>query len=285
MKKIVVTGANGQLGLCLKTKSKEDKALDFVFLDSKELDIRNSSNIEAVFSDAKFDYCINCAAYTAVDNAEEDEENAYAINTLGAKNLAEACKKFNVILVHISTDFVFDGKSTKPYIESDLTNPLGVYGNTKLNGEVAISNVLDSYYIIRTSWLYSEFKNNFVKTMLRLASERDEVSVVNDQIGTPTNANDLAEALIRFITMNNEDYGVYHYSNEGVASWYDFAKAIFEESNIKIKVLPIQSEAYPTPAKRPQFSVLDKSKIKNTLQIEIPHWRDSLKKAIANSNE
>lgn len=280
MKKILVTGANGQLGLCLKIKSKENKGLDFVFLDSKALDITNPNQIEVVFKDSNFDYCINCAAYTAVDTAEDNQENAYKINVLGSKNLAEASEKFNSVLIHISTDFVFNGKNKEPYKETDLTHPLSVYGKTKLEGELIISSILKKYYIIRTSWLYSEFKSNFVKTMLKLASERNELSVVNDQFGTPTNANDLAKVIIEIINCNTQAYGLYHFSNLGKTTWYGFASAIFELTNTKIKLNPVTSKTFKTKAKRPKYSVLDKTKISLVFNVEIADWRKSLEKVI-----
>jgi dTDP-4-dehydrorhamnose reductase len=276
MIKILVTGAAGQLGSCLKNKSKEQNTLDFVFLDSKALDITNSSQTEAVFSNHNFDYCINCAAYTAVDNAEVDHENAYEINVIGPKNLAEASNKFGVALIHISTDFVFNGSANTPYKETDLTVPLGVYGQTKLEGEYEIQSILDNYYIIRTSWLYSEFKNNFVKTMLKLGQEKDEINVVNDQKGTPTNANDLADVIINIIISKKKSFGLYHFSNLGETTWYGFAKAIFEISKTVIKLNPVTSEAYVTKAPRPKYSVLDKNKISSVFNLNIPNWEDSL---------
>lgn len=276
MKKILVTGGNGQLGSCLKLKSKAQHTLDFVFLDSKELDITNSIQIETVFNTSNFEYCINCAAYTAVDNAEDDKDTAYNVNALGAKHLAEACKKFNVTLIHISTDFVFNGNATTPYTENDITDPIGVYGATKLKGEQYIDTVFKKYYIIRTSWLYSQFNNNFVKTMLRLASEKEALSVVNDQKGTPTNANDLAEAIIKIIHSNTQQYGLYHFSNLGETTWYGFAKAIFKLTNTDIKLNPVTSEAFKTKAKRPKYSVMDKTKIIKTLDIQILDWQKSL---------
>ena len=276
MIKILVTGSGGQLGSCLKNKSKELNSLDFVFLDSKALDITNSLQTEAIFSNHNFDYCINCAAYTAVDNAEMYHEKAHKINVIGPKNLAESSKKHGVTLIHISTDFVFNGNANKPYKETDLTDPLGVYGHTKLEGEREIRTVLDSYYIIRTSWLYSEFKNNFVKTMLKLAQEKEELNIVNDQKGTPTNANDLADAIINIIISKKRAFGLYHFSNLGETTWYGFAKAIFEISKTIIKINPVTSEAFITKAERPKYSVLDKTKINSVFNLNIPNWKDSL---------
>lgn len=275
---VLVTGANGQLGQSLQFIAPNYPQIAFVFCSSSDLDITNAINLHDVFNTHKPNYCINAAAYTAVDKAESEIEKATAINVSGAKNLAETCKEFQTVLLHVSTDFVFDGNSTKPYTETDTPNPTGVYGQTKLDGEKAIKETFDSYYIIRTSWVYSQFANNFMKTMLRLASERDTLSVVNDQIGTPTHAVDLAEALISIITGNQNNFGIYNFSNEGQCSWYEFAKEIFEIHKIKIDLQPIPTSSYPTPAKRPKYSVLDKSKIKNVFRIAINEWQQSLKK-------
>ena len=230
---VLVTGANGQLGQAIQYIAKNYLNLNFVFCNSTDLDISNKENCQAVFRKIKPDFCINAAAYTAVDKAELEQDKAELINVIGAKNLAETCKELDTKLIHISTDFVFDGSNNTPYTENQIPNPKGVYGQTKLDGEKAIQNVFSNYYIIRTSWVYSQFGNNFMKTMLRLASERTSLSVVNDQIGTPTNAVDLAEALVEIILNNNQQptanqFGIYHFSNEGQCSWYDFAKKIFE---------------------------------------------------------
>ncbi len=282
MKTVLVTGGNGQLGSCLKELSKDLLGYNFIFLDYEDLDITKKEDVELFFNSNKISYCVNCAAFTNVDKSEADKETCKKVNEDGVSFLALACKAYNVKLIHISTDFVFDGKQSFPYKEGDPSNPLGFYGQTKLNGELAVIESIKTYFIIRTSWLYSEYGNNFLKTMLRLGKERHEISVVYDQVGTPTYAKDLAEVIIKIIININENYGVYHYSNEGVASWYDFTEAIFYESNTKVDVLPIRSEAYPLPAKRPNYSVLDKEKIKNTLDISIPYWRDSLKKCLKN---
>ena len=286
---VLVTGANGQLGQSLQFIAPNYPELHFVFCSSSDLDISNAGNCQEVFSKIKPNYCINAAAYTAVDKAENEPEKAHLINVIGAKNIAEVCKKHDTILLHVSTDFVFDGTSTalsvtsgKGYTEEDIPNPTGVYGQTKLDGEKAIQQIWNKYFIIRTSWVYSQFANNFMKTMLRLASERDSISVVNDQIGTPTNAVDLANALIKIIqhcqTELVEVFGIYNFSNEGQCSWYDFAQKIFEINNINIDLKPIPTSSFPTPAKRPGFSVLDKTKIKSTFGFEIKNWEESLQK-------
>jgi dTDP-4-dehydrorhamnose reductase len=277
---VLVTGANGQLGQAIQFVAGNYPNINFVFCSSSDLDITNKENCEFIFNKEKPDFCINAAAYTAVDKAESEPEQAHLINCIGAKNLAETCKEFNAKLIHISTDFVFDGSKNEPYNETDLPNPKGIYGQTKLEGEIAIQEVFDAYFIIRTSWVYSQFGNNFMKTMLRLASERTSLSVVNDQIGTPTNAVDLAECLVTIITehskLNTEHYGIYNFSNEGQCSWFDFAKKIFEINEVKIDVTPIPTTQFPTPAERPKYSVLDKTKIKTAFGIEIKPWEQSI---------
>lgn len=280
---VLVTGSSGQLGQSLQFIAPSYPQIDFVFCDSKTLDITNFENCNQVFDKYKPNFCINAAAYTAVDKAESEPEKAFAINVTGAKNLAEVSKKFDTVLLHVSTDFVFDGNKKTPYLEQDLPNPTGVYGQTKLDGEKAIQQVLEKHFIIRTSWVYSQFGNNFMKTMLRLASERDTISVVNDQIGSPTNAVDLAEILVKIILTDNQqlttdNFGIYNFSNEGQCSWYDFAKKIFEINNISINLLPIPTSSFPTPVKRPSFSVLDKTKIKRVFGIEINNWEISIEK-------
>ena len=279
---VLVTGANGQLGQAIQSVVGNYPSIDFVFCDSSVLNITDVSNCEAVFKKYKPQFCINAAAYTAVDKAESEPEKAYAINVIGAQNLAAVCKTHNTILLHVSTDFVFDGLATEPYSEEAVPNPTGVYGLTKLQGEQAIQNTWEKHFIIRTSWVYSQFANNFMKTMLRLATERDSLSVVSDQIGTPTNAVDLAECLLTIITFDFrlstfDCYGIYNFSNEGQCSWYDFAKEIFRINNVSINLQPIPTTAYPTPAKRPAYSVLDKTKLKQVFGIEVKSWEESLK--------
>tara|TARA_R110000868_G_scaffold82956_10_gene234157 strand:+ start:54316 stop:55182 length:867 start_codon:yes stop_codon:yes gene_type:complete len=280
-KKILITGANGQLGLCIKDVSTKHPSLQFYFKNSTELDITKKVKIDKLFSEIKFDYCINCAAYTAVDKAESDSENAYLVNAEAVKYLAEACEKTGTTLIHISTDFVFDGAKKTPYTEVDQPNPINVYGASKVKGEKHVKEILEKYFIIRTSWVYSEHGNNFVKTMLRLANEKSEINVVNDQIGSPTYAGDLAEIIMKIISQEIKSYGTYHFSNEGVTNWFDFAKAIFEIKGVHIRVNPIASGAYPTLAIRPCSSLIDKTKIATQLNMEIPYWRIRLKDCLS----
>ncbi|WP_291103662.1 MULTISPECIES: dTDP-4-dehydrorhamnose reductase [unclassified Flavobacterium] len=280
---VLVTGASGQLGNSLQYIAKKYPEIQFIFCSSSDLDITKKEDCQAVFSKIEPDFCINTAAYTAVDKAESEPEKANFINVIGARNLAEVCKDFGTTLIHVSTDFVFDGNKTTPYTEEDITNPQSIYGKTKLAGEKAIQEVFDDYFIIRTSWVYSQFGNNFMKTILRLAKERTSLSIVNDQIGTPTNAVDLAEVILTIIKSkitnpkSQVPFGIYNFSNEGQCSWYDFAKKILEVNNVNIDLQPIPTTSYPTPAERPKYSVLDKSKIKGTFNIEIRTWEESLK--------
>lgn len=282
MKNVLVTGASGQLGSCIKDLSSGYSKFNFIFTNSSELDISSKEALTSFFQNKKIHYCINCAAYTAVDKAESEMESAAAINFTGAKNLAEACKEFAAILIHISTDFVFDGQSEIAYTEKDPTGPINLYGKTKLEGEKAIQHILEQHFIIRTSWLYSEYGNNFMKSMIKLGSERSELGVVADQVGTPTYAKDLSNFLLFLISENRTEFGVYHYSNLGKTSWYGFAKRIFEIKKIEVNLKPITTSEYPTPANRPKFSLLDKNKVVNTFKINIPHWEDSLETAISN---
>ena len=286
MTKILVTGSNGQLAQCLKDVVKHHDELDIDFRDLTGLDITNKQQLESYFSNNELDYCINCAAYTAVDLAEEQSDLAYAVNAEGPKNLALICKEYQVKLVHISTDFVFDGQKRTPYLETDSPNPLGVYGASKWLGERNIQKNMNEYFIIRTSWLYSEYGNNFIKTMLKFSETREEISIVSDQIGSPTYAGDLAEAIIKIVLSSSTIYGVYHYSNSGAISWYDFAVEIFKNFGKKIEVKPIKTKYYPTAARRPEFSVLDTTKIENNFYCTINDWQTSLNKItlrVANS--
>lgn len=285
---VVVTGANGQLGQALQSIAENYPSIDFVFCSSSELDITSVNSCAQLFAKYKPAFCINAAAYTAVDKAENETEITHLVNVIGPKNLAEVSKEYNTILIHISTDFVFDGvlasaNQSNGYKETASPNPQGVYGKTKLEGEKVIQALWEKHYIVRTSWVYSQFGANFMKTMLRLAKERDELSVVNDQIGTPTNAVDLAETLVTMILVTNQNpnsnyYGIYNFSNEGQCSWYEFAVEIFKQHQLPVIVNPIPSSAYPTPAKRPAYSVLDKSKIKSVFGISISNWYVHIKK-------
>lgn len=278
---VLVIGGNGQLGQCIESIAYQHPSLKFIFVDKTILDITNAPHVFDFFETHNIDWCINCAAYTAVDNAEVNQEQAYQINVLGTKNIAKTCQRHDVKLIHISTDFVFDGLKETPYKETDLTSPQGVYGATKLESETEVQKHCTSYYIIRTSWLYSEFRYNFMKTMLRLASNRDIVRVVNDQTGSPTYAVDLAEVLIQIISDDKTNYGVFHYSNRGQISWFEFAKGIFELTNSAVVLEPILSSDYVTLAKRPKYSVLDTSKISEEFNLDIPFWKDSLTKALS----
>lgn len=284
MKTILITGSTGQLGQCLqklyRNLSKED--YNFVFKSEAELDITDSEALKIAFENTNYHYCVNCAAYTAVDRAETEYEKALAINAEAVSNLVRVCNIHQTILIHISTDFVFSGNQSQPYSELDIPEPIGNYGNSKWKGEQVIQQQLNRYFILRTSWLYSEFKTNFLKTMLKLGLQKNELSVVFDQVGTPTYAMDLAEVILKIITINSTDFGLYHYSNEGVASWYDFAIAIFEKKKINCIVKPIRSGEYPTLAKRPAFSVLDKNKFKAVFRLSIPHWQKSLQSCLEN---
>jgi len=283
--RVLITGSNGQLGSEIKELATNYKKLDFIFKDLPELDICNFKVLQAFIIDHNINAVINCAAYTAVDKAEEESIIATKVNYEGVLNIVNALAKVNGKLIHISTDYVFDGDHFLPYKETDPVSPIGVYGETKRAGELAVINSDIDSIVIRTSWLYSSYRNNFVKTMLRLGSERENLGVIFDQIGTPTYARDLAKTCLEILTgvhalKISKNENLYHYSNEGVASWYDFAISIMELGGVNCKVKPIQTKDYPTLAKRPQYSVLNKSKIKTDFKIEIPYWRDSLKDCI-----
>jgi dTDP-4-dehydrorhamnose reductase len=282
MSYIIVFGAGGQLGQCLKNVAEQQGLSGIYFPSRSEADILDNDGLKTIFEINKPAYAINCAAYTAVDNAEDDAEMALKINKTGVENISRLCLQYNTTLIHISTDFVFKGDGSTPRTETDPTEPIGVYGRTKLAGEVAIQAILKKYFIIRTGWLYSEFANNFLKTMLRLAADRKELKIIADQAGTPTYAGDLAAFILHIVQSKNETYGVFHYGNEGIASWYDFSKSIFEIFGTEINVLPIKTEEYKTKAQRPAYSVLDKTKIKKVFEIEVPYWRDSLVTCIHN---
>lgn len=281
--KILVTGANGQLGSEINGLADLYSNLDFVFSDLPDLDICNQEMLAQFVSKHQIDGIINCAAYTAVDKAEEDFKTAQLVNATAVGNLVSVAEEKNLKLIHISTDYVFDGTAHFPYLENCEVSPIGVYGKTKREGEEYVLNSDSESIVIRTSWLYSSFGNNFVKTMLRLGQERDELGVIFDQVGTPTYAKDLARTCLEVFSKEekiDQKGKVYHFSNEGVASWYDFSKAIMEIGQVDCKVNPIETKDYPTPAQRPHYSVLNKSKIKSDFGIEIPYWRDSLKECI-----
>ena len=281
--KVLITGGQGQLAQTLHNllQTEERSHWEADFRGSKELDVTDFEAVSEALGSKEYAYCINCAAFTHVDKAETDTDLAHQVNVNGARNLALACHQNSTILIHISTDFVFDGFQNTPYTEEDVARPIGFYGDTKYKGERAIISNLEEHFILRTSWLYSEFGHNFMKTMMRLGDERDQLSVVYDQVGTPTYANDLAKVILHIIDAHSIDYGIYNYSNEGVASWYDFARAIFKEAGLTVDLKPIRSSEYPTPARRPNYSVLDKAKIKEQFGIQIPHWRESLGVAVA----
>lgn len=276
MSNIVVFGASGQLGQCLKSVAAEQGIKDIIFPAESEANILDKDALKATFDKYKPAFAINCAAYTAVDKAEDDQETASKINKTGVENLSIFCAENNTILIHISTDFVFEGNKARPLNEEDETKPISVYGQTKLDGEKVIEPILKQYFIVRTGWLYSEYGNNFVKTMLRLGAEKEELKIIADQVGTPTYAIDLASTILQIIKSGKTNFGTYHYSNEGVTSWYDFAKAVFDLSAAKVKAIPVKTEEYVTRATRPAYSVMDKSKIKKEFNLEIPYWRDSL---------
>ncbi len=277
MANILVTGSSGQLGseIAVLSANYHD---NFFFMDRESLDIFDKEAIEEVVNKEHIDTIINCAAYTAVDKAEEEADNADKINHQGVKNLAQIAKERAIKLIHISTDYVFDGKHYKPYEENDQTNPNGIYGKTKLDGEKAIMIVSPKNTImIRTSWVYSSYGNNFVKTMLKLGKTKEKLTVINDQVGTPTYARDLAQAILDIVPqLNNDKPEIYHYSNEGVLSWYDFAKEIMKMAKLACAIEPIATKDYPTAATRPHFSLLNKAKIKKDFDVEVPFWKDSL---------
>jgi len=289
--RILVTGKNGQLGKSINKIVNTDNGKNnyqqdnkFIFVGREELDLSSESGINHYFdNNDKFDIIINCAAYTQVDKAEQEVELANQINHLAVKQLASIASKQKAKLIHISTDYVFDGDSNKPYLETDKPNPINVYGKTKLAGEKALQEIMPTNaMIIRTSWVYSEYGNNFVKTMLNLGKERDELNVVSDQIGSPTYATDLAGAILEIIDNKDKKQSteIYHYSNEGEISWYDFAKEIFELVDIRCAVKPITTQQYPTPARRPKNTLMNKAKIAKTFSVGISDWKESLNTCI-----
>lgn len=278
---ILVTGANGQLGNSLRDIAAQYPQHTFTFTDVQELDITDAAAISTMVDALQTDLIINCAAYTAVDKAESDIQLAHRLNAEAPGLLAKAAADRGAGIIHISTDYVFDGKAHTPYTEEQPTNPQSAYGTTKLAGEQAVMTANPHHIILRTAWLYSPYGNNFVKTMLRLGHERNQLGVVYDQVGTPTYAPDLARAIMAAADHIETTSGIFHYSNEGVISWYDFTKAIHRIASITTcQVSPIRSEAYPTPAARPHYSVLDKAKTKQVLGIDVPYWEDSLRQCL-----
>jgi dTDP-4-dehydrorhamnose reductase len=281
--KVLITGAQGQVGNEFRFLSFTHPQFKFMFTDVDALDITKLNQVYRFFEKHQPQFVVNCAAYTAVDKAETDVKLATKINVTGAKNLAKACKAIGATMLHISTDYVYHNSQNTPFKETDKVSPKGVYAKTKLRGDNAVLKFNDKSIVVRTSWVYGIYGHNFVKTMLRLGIEKPELNVIFDQIGTPTNARDLAKAILHIIADNHsgkvnpaDAYGIFHYSNEGILSWYDFTKAIFDIRGIACKVNPIETIQYPTPAKRPPFSVLNKHKIKQVYGLEIPYWRDSL---------
>lgn len=283
-KSVLITGAEGQLGNCLKDRLKNHPTLEMFYTDISTLDITDKEAFSHFITKHNITDIINCAAYTAVDKAEEDRETCRLVNTEAVRIIGESAAVTGARIIHISTDYVFDGKNHRPYTEEDVPHPLSVYGQTKYEGEKALMNAHNKAMILRTSWLYSEYGNNFVKTMLRLAQEHKEVRVVADQIGTPTYAGDLADALVEMLTNDIFTPGIYHFSNEGACSWYDFAHEIFKQSHQNTTVTPIGTVDYPTRAQRPYYSLLNKNKIKSILHRGIPHWTEGLNNCLRKMN-
>ena len=286
VKRLLVIGRNGQLGRSVAKMAAGFPQLQIDCAGRDKLDMVNPGSIESFFAQHHYDLILNSAAYTAVDQAESEPEQAEQLNHYAVAELARVAKQQQSFLIHVSTDYVFDGESNTPYLESDATNPVGVYGSSKLRGEQALQEITPKGCIVRTSWLYSEFGNNFVKTMLRLGKEREQLNVVSDQIGSPTYASDLAQVLLTIATreavsQSSSEVPLFHYANQGIGSWYDFATAIFELAGLDCMTQPITTAEYPTAAKRPHFSVLNTVNIRKQFQISIPYWRDSLKRCLA----
>ena len=279
--RILIVGGNGQLGNCIRKIAADfENRYEFNFTDSQTLNITNRDSVSDVFYDFKPHFCINASAYTAVDLAENEPEKAFAVNAEGVANLAEACEEYNCVLIHVSTDYVFDGETNISYSEDSFTNPQGVYGASKLKGEELATDINPKTIVIRTSWLYSEFNKNFVKTMLNLFSQKDELGIVADQFGQPTNANDLAEAIMKIIETEPKTYGIFHFSNYPETTWFEFAQKIAEFSGSNIKLNAITTEDFPTPAKRPKRSTMSLDKIENINNIQLNHWENSLQDCI-----
>lgn len=280
MKKILVTGANGQLGRCIKDAAADFPEIEFIFLSKEELDIENETSLKDYFSKNSFSHCINTAAYTNVEKAESEPESAFRINAEAAKNLAEICKENDVVLLHISTDYVFDGKKGSPYLETDITNPINVYGTSKLKGEEYIQHICDKYFIFRTSWLYSQYGHNFLNTILKFTEENKQLTITTEQTGTPTNANDLAKALLQVIVQDSANYGVYNYTNGGETTWYGFAEEILQQTGKLKEAKLAKTNHYRTFAARPEYSVLDNAKAFNKLNLQYIGWQESLQSVL-----
>jgi dTDP-4-dehydrorhamnose reductase len=285
MIKVLVTGANGQLGQCIKDVALDFPECDIFFASRQDLDIEKEAEVKEFFRDHSFDYCINTAAYTNVEKAESESDAAFSINAEAVKNLSEVCKNNNVVLLHISTDYVFDGKQGHPYVETDITNPINVYGASKLKGEHYIENSCDKYFIFRTSWLYSQYGHNFFNTILKYAKGGKPLTITTEQTGTPTNANDFANIILKVIQSGSTKYGLYHFSNQGEATWYDFAKEILNQTTKLEHANLGKSDHYLTFAARPKYSVLDKSKICITFDFSLIYWRKSLETIIISNRE
>lgn len=283
MKKILVTGANGQLGRCIKDAAASFPDLEFVFVSKEELDIRNADSLREYFTKNNFTHCINTAAYTNVENAESEPEKAFAINAEAVKNVAISCNENDVVMLHISTDYVFDGKKKSPYVETDATNPINVYGASKLKGEEYIQEICKKYFIFRTSWLYSQYGHNFLKTILKHAEAGKPLTITTEQTGTPTNANDLAKALLQIIAQDSTAYGVYHYSNGGQTTWFGFAEEILKQSGKLESTKLAKTNHYRTFAARPAYSVLSNTKVLSNLNIKQIDWQESLKSVLKNT--
>ena len=281
MIKVLLTGANGQLGRCIKDAASDFPQCDIFFASRQELDIEDHAGVQDFFRNNTFDYCINTAAYTNVEKAENESDAAYSLNAKAVKNLAEACNENDTALIHISTDYVFDGKSSRPYKETDTTNPINVYGASKLLGEQYIQSTCHKHFIIRTSWLYSQYGHNFLNTILNHAKLSRDLTITTEQTGTPTNANDLAGFVLSIIQSGSTDYGLYHFSNEGEATWYEFAKKILEFSGQLETINLAETNHYATAANRPEYSILNKSKICKTFNVTMLDWNDSLKRVMA----
>ncbi|MFO7720652.1 MAG: dTDP-4-dehydrorhamnose reductase [Gillisia sp.] len=284
MQTVLVTGASGQLASCIKKFSETEDAIDWLFMDSSEIDITSKCDLEECFKSKQIDYCINTAAYTNVEKAESEQEKAFKVNAEAVKNLAVICKKNSTVLIHVSTDYVFDGKASKPYLETDTTNPINVYGASKLKGETSIQENMNEYFIFRTSWLFSEFGHNFYKTILKKAAENTTLNITTAQTGTPTNANHLAQLILKLIREKNTNYGLYHFSNLGETTWYGFAEEILRVSNNLEKIKLNEDNSYQTIAARPAYSVLNKQKLIETLKFTPVSWEEAVREVYQTEN-